>query len=207
LDEADRAEYSRKHAVVPPPRAASAAPALPFAQPFGMSIRGANDMSYQTVFGSTQAYDKGGVQVIDANPKHYVFSNVFEVAATSKPYEKVAVAKNLKYVLEATRAEGVSPWFTASHDEAALVMDGEVEVRLIKPDQPLVPETKEGTVKLAAEPRGRSMGWIKASRGHMALLPKGAAYQFRAITPGVMLLQTITGDCTVEKWADICQTA
>jgi quercetin dioxygenase-like cupin family protein len=172
-----------------------------------MSIRGANDMSYQTVFGSTQAYDKGGVQVIDANPKHYVFSNVFEVAATSKPYEKVAVAKNLKYVLEATRAEGVSPWFTASHDEAALVMDGEVEVRLIKPDQPLVPETKEGTVKLAAEPKGRNMGWIKASRGHMALLPKGAAYQFRAIKPGVMLLQTITGDCTVEKWADICQTA
>ena len=164
-------------------------------------------MSYQTVFGSIDAYEKGGVQVIDANPKHYVFSNVFEVAATSKPYEKVAVARNLKYVLEAARAEGASPWFTASHDEAALVMDGEVEVRLVKPDQALVPEGKEGTVKLAAEPKGRNMGRIRASRGHMALLPKGAAYQFRAIKPGVLLLQTITGDCTVEKWAEICQTA
>jgi hypothetical protein len=172
-----------------------------------MTSRGANDMSTQTVFGSMEAFDKGGVQVIDANPKHYVFSNVFEVAATSKPYERVAVAKNLKYVLEATRAEGVSAWFIASHDEAALVMDGEVEVRLVKPDQALVPEDKEGAVKLDAEPEGRTMGRIRAGRGHMALLPKGAAYQFRAITAGVVLLQTIVGDCTVEKWSDICQIA
>jgi hypothetical protein len=163
--------------------------------------------SPQTVFGSMEGYEKGGVQVIDANPKHYVFSNVYEVAATSKPYEKVAVAKNLKYVLEATRAEGVSPWYTAGHDEAALVMDGEVQIQLVKPEQPLLPEGKEGTVKLAGQPNGRDMGWIRATRGHMALLPKGSAYQFRAIKPGVMLIQTITGDCTVEKWAEICQTA
>jgi hypothetical protein len=51
------------------------------------------------------------------------------------------------------------------------------------------------------------MGWIKARRGHMALLPKGAAYQFRSAKPGVLLLQTIKGDFTVEKWAAICQTA
>ena len=163
--------------------------------------------SYQTVFGSIEAYEKGGVQVIDANPKHYVFSNVFEVASKSKPYEKVVVAKNLKYVLEVTRIEGVSPWFTASHDESALVMDGEVEVRLVKPDQPLVPDSKEGTVKLAGEPKGRSMGWIKAGRGHMALLPKGVGLSVQSDYAGVMLLQTIAGDCTVEKWADICQTA
>jgi hypothetical protein len=162
--------------------------------------------SHETVFGSMESYEKGGIEVIDANPKHYVFSNVFEVAAKSKPYEKVAVAKNLKYVLEAARIDGVSPWFAAAHDESALVMDGEVEVRLIKPDQAVVPEGKEGTVKLAGEPKGRSMGWVKAGRGHMTLLPKGSAYQFRAIKPGVMLIQTITGDCTVEKWADICQT-
>ena len=35
----------------------------------------------------------------------------------------------------------------------------------------------------------------------MALLPKGAAYQFHAGKPGVMLLQTIQGDLTVERWA------
>lgn len=163
-------------------------------------------MSYETVFGSIGQYEKGGVEVIDADPKHYVFSNVFEVASLSKPYEKVAVGKNIKYVIETMRAEGVSPWFTASHDEAALVMDGEIDVHLVKPDRPLVSDTTEGSVQLAGEPPGRAMGWIRATRGHMTLLPKGAAYQFRARTPGVLILQTIQGAHTVEKWADICQT-
>ena len=74
----------------------------------------------QTVFGSLEHYEKGGVQVIDDDPKHYVFSNVFEVASKSKPYEKVCVGQNLKYVLETLRAEGASPWFAADHDESAL---------------------------------------------------------------------------------------
>jgi len=166
-------------------------------------------MSMQhTVFASLDHYDKGGVQVIDDSPKDYAFSNVFEVASKSKPYEKVAVGKNLKYVLEAVRAEGESPWFTASHDEAALVMDGDIEVRYVKPAEPLVPDSKEGTVALSSEPKGRSMGWVRARRGHMALLPKGAAYQFRARgKPGVLLMQTIKGDLTVERWGDICQKA
>jgi len=162
--------------------------------------------NYHTEFGSLNHYEKGGVQVIDDDPKHYVFSNVFEVASKSKPYEKVAVGKNLRYVLEAVRGEGISPWFAAAHDEAALVMDGEIEVHLIKPDQPLVPAGKEGSVKLGGEPKGRKMGWVKARRGHMALLPKGAAYQFRTPKPGVLLIQTIKGDYTVERWAEICQT-
>ena len=75
--------------------------------------------SNPTVFGSLEHYEKGGVQVIDDNPKNYVFSNVFEVASKSKPYEKVCVGKNLSYVIEALRAEGTSPWFAADHDEAA----------------------------------------------------------------------------------------
>jgi hypothetical protein len=50
------------------------------------------------------------------------------------------------------------------------------------------------------------MGWVKARRGHMALLPKGAAYQFRSAKPGVLLQQTILGDFTVERWDEICQT-
>lgn len=162
--------------------------------------------AYQTVFGSLDHYEKGGVEVIDDDPKHYVFSNIFEVASKSKPYEKVVVAQNLKYVIETLRAEGNSPWFSNAHDEAALVMDGEVEVHLIKPDQPLVAEGKEGSVKLNGEPKGKKMGWVKARKGHMALLPKGAAYQFRSAKPGVILLQTIKGDYTVERWAEICQT-
>src|SRR3954470_1047071 len=94
--------------------------------------------SQRTFFGSLQNYQKGGVEIIDDDPKRYAFSNVFEVASKSKPYEKVAVGKNLKYVIEAVRAEGTSPWFAASHDESALVMDGNVEVHFVKPDQPVV---------------------------------------------------------------------
>ena len=90
----------------------------------------------KTQFGSLDSYQKGGVQAIDDDPKHYAFSNIFEVASKSKPYEKVAVGKNLKYVIEALRAEGTSPWFASAHDEAALVMDGEIEVHFVKPDQP-----------------------------------------------------------------------
>src|SRR5215471_17459322 len=112
--------------------------------------------SPQTVFGSLKKYEKGAVHVISDDPKHYVFSNVFEVASKSKPYEKVCVGKNLRYVIEAVRAEGDSPWFAASHDEAALVMDGAVEVHLVKPDQELVPESKEGTVLVGdAAPKGK----------------------------------------------------
>lgn len=160
-----------------------------------------------TVFGSLKHYEKGRVDVVDDDPRHYVFSNVFEVASKSKPYEKVAVGQNVSYVIEAIRAEGNSPWYAAAHDEAALVMDGEVEVHLIKPDQALVPEGKEGTVKLSGEPKGRKMGWVKIRRGHMALLPKGAAYQFRSAAPSVVLLQTIKGENTIERWAEICQVS
>lgn len=161
-----------------------------------------------TVFGSLDHYSKGGVQAIDDDPKDYAFSNVFEVASHAKPYEKVAVGKNLKYVLEAVRADGVSPWFAAAHDEAALVMDGDVLVQFIRPTVPAVPPAKEGTVKLDHEPSGERMGWVRARRGHMVLLPAGAAYQFQAnAQPGVLLIQTIQGDETIERWADICQTA
>ena len=159
-----------------------------------------------TRFGSLEHYEKGGVQVINDDPRNYVFSNIFEVASKSEPYEKVAVGKNLKYVLEAIRAEGTSPWYTASHDEAAIVMDGEVEIRLVKLDTPAVsPTSTRGPRCWRATPKGKQMGYIVARRGHMALLPKGAAYQFHAAKPGVILLQTIRGDLTVERWQDICQ--
>jgi hypothetical protein len=80
-------------------------------------------------------------------------------------------------------------------------------VHFVKPDQAAVAAGKEGSIKLAAEPKGKKMGWVKCRRGHQALLPKGSAYQFKAVgKPGVILLQTIKGDLTVEKWAEICQT-
>jgi hypothetical protein len=160
---------------------------------------------YTTRFGSLLDYDKGGVEVIDDEPEHYAFSNVFEVAANAKAWEKVAVGKNQQYVLEAVRAEGTSEWRTAAHDESALVMDGAVTVELVKLEASPVPADKTGSVRLDGEPQGRPMGRIVARRGHMVLLPAGAAYRFSADEPGVILLQTIDGDDTVYRWAEIIQ--
>jgi hypothetical protein len=160
----------------------------------------------KTVFGSLHNYQKGGVEIINDDARNYVFSNVFEVASKAKPWERVAVGKNFEYVIETVRAEGSSPWFACGHDEFALVMDGKVHIRLVKPDRPLVDGEKNGAIKLAAPPQGRKMGHILAGRGHMALLPKGSAYQFHADQPAVIAMQTIQGDVTVERWADICQT-
>ena len=159
----------------------------------------------RTVFGSLRDYQKGRIEIISDDPKNYVFSNVFEVASRSKPYERVAVGKNFEYVIECLRAEGTSPWYTCAHDEFALVMDGKVEVRLVKIDSQLLPPPeKDGAVSLAGKPKGRKMGTITAGRGHMALLPKGAAYQFHTDEPGVITIQTIQGDLTIERWAEIC---
>lgn len=161
---------------------------------------------FHTVFGSLNDFVKGDLEIIDDDPKHYVFSNVFEVASKSKPYEKVVVALNLGYVLEAIRAEGTSPWFAAAHDEFAIVMDGSVEVSLVKLDDPdaVVAPDKQGSVLVRGEPVGRRMGWVKAGKGHQVLLPRGAAYRFSAAQPGVLLLQTILGELSVQKWSEIC---
>ena len=161
---------------------------------------------YVTQFGLLTDYEKGGVDAIDDDPKHYAFSNVFEVAGSSRPWEKVAVARNQQYVLEAVRAEGTSEWRSAAHDEFALVMDGVVDVELIALDLPAVPAGKGGSVRLGGDPVGRPMGRIVARRGHMALLPANAAYRMHADRPAAVLLQTIAGDDTVERWAEICQT-
>jgi hypothetical protein len=162
---------------------------------------------HPTVFGSIDAFEKGTMEVIDDDPKRYTYSNMFDVASISKPYEKVAVARNMEYVLEVLRAEGTSGWRSAPHDEFALVMDGEVEVELVKlADASIVPEDKEGSVALPGEPEGTPMGRVVARRGHMTLLPKGAAYRFDAKRPGVIMMQTIAGEDTVYKWAEICQT-
>lgn len=163
--------------------------------------------TYTTDFGSLSSYRKGRIDIIDDDPRRYVFSNVFDVAAHARPYEKIAVGKNRQYVIEAIRAEGTSEWRTAPHDEFALVMDGEVEIHLKKlgPDD-IGPTAERGSNALKAEPSGPYMGSIRAGRGHMTLLPVGAAYQFHADSPGVILLQTQLGPDTQERWTEIIQT-
>lgn len=165
--------------------------------------------AYQTRFGSIDRYEKGGVQIIDDDVKHYAFSNCFEIASRSKPYEKVVFGQNQIYALEVIRAEGDSPWYTCAHDEFALVMDGEVEIHLIQLDakQTVKDTEKNGAVLVQGAPNGKKMGWMKLRRGHQGMLPKNTAYQFRSARPGVVILQTCKGDLSIERWSDVCQTA
>lgn len=166
-------------------------------------------VTYETRFGSLDRYEKGGVQAIDDNVRHYAFSNCFEIASKARPYERVVFGQNQIYVLEAVRAEGDSPWFTCAHDEFALCMDGEVEVHLVRLDaaQTVADSEKNGAVLVQGEPKGRRMGWMKLGRGHQGLLPKNSAYRFRSAKPGVLVLQTCKGELSVERWAEICQVA
>jgi hypothetical protein len=168
-----------------------------------------SSVSYRTQFGSIDNFDKGGVQIIDDDVKHYAFSNCFDIASKAKPYERVVFGQNQIYVLEALRAEGASPWYTCAHDEFALSMDGEVEIHLVKLGaEQTVPDTEHnGAVLVKGDPQGPKMGWLKIKRGHQALLPKNTAYQFRSARPAVVILQTCKGDLSVERWAEICQTA
>jgi len=162
---------------------------------------------YTTDMASIGSYTCGSITVIDDDKKNYVFSNMFDVAANSRPYERVAVAKNFEYVVEAARAEGVSPWYTAAHDEFVVALDGQVEVKFIKLDHPdsAVGPKSEGAHRIEGTPEGRSMGYVKLDRGHMALLPVGAAYQFSAPKACALMIQSIDGPETVHKWSEICQ--
>ncbi|MEO1020697.1 MAG: hydroxyquinol 1,2-dioxygenase [Pseudomonadota bacterium] len=162
---------------------------------------------YTTEFGSIDSFKKGGVTVIDDDAKKYVFSNMFEAAANAQPYERVAVAKNFEYVIESVRAEGTSDWYTAAHDEFVVCMDGKVEVHFVKlsdPDAAVDPES-EGAHKLQGNPDGQKMGRVVLGRGHMAMLPVGAAYRFDSPATCTLMIQTIDGPETVHKWTEICQ--
>ena len=170
------------------------------------NLRGKERAFYTTRFGSLAKYEKGGVEIINDDPRHYAFSNVFEIASNAAPYEKTAVGKNMRYVVEVIRAEGTSEWRTAAHDEFTLVLDGEVEISLVKLAHSPPAADADGSVALDDEPEGQPMGRIVARRGHMALLPAGSAYRFRADRPGVMLQQTAAGPDTLFRWSEICQS-
>ncbi|MCB1330784.1 MAG: hypothetical protein KDK28_15700 [Maritimibacter sp.] len=161
-----------------------------------------------TNYATIDDHESGSITIISKDDKkNYVFSNMYEVSATSKPYERVAVAKNFEYVIESVRAEGVSSWYSAAHDEFAVAMDYPVTVELVKLDDPdaVVDPESEGAHKLGGEPVGKKMGTIKLGHGHMALLPVGAAYRFTAERPATLMVQTIDGPETVHKWAEICK--
>lgn len=160
--------------------------------------------TYKTVFGSLDSYEKGRIEIIDDDPKHYAFSNVFEVASKSKAYEKVAVGLNQQYVLEAIRAEGDSGWFVCDHDETVLCMDGEVRVEFLKPNEAVHRDGADGSYALPDAPAGKSMGHVILRRGHQALLPEQCAYRFSATKVSVLLQQTLVGPLTKQRWASIC---
>lgn len=110
--------------------------------------------AYQTRFGSLKNFEKGRVEPIDDDVKHYAMSNCFDIASKSQPYEKVVFGQNQIYVLETLRADGTSPWFTCAHDEFALVMDGTVEVHLVQLEADQAVADTEKTAPC----------WCKASR-------------------------------------------
>ncbi len=161
---------------------------------------------YETKFGSLSGYERGKVVIVDDDPRNYAFSNVFEVASSARPFEKIAVAKNLQYVLEVVRVEGSSPWRTCVHDEFALVMDGEVTFSYVDLQTPPTDLPDSGSVELTGEPAGSFMGTVVAGHGHMALLPAGSAYRYASDSPAVLLVQTVEGPDTQYRWSEICQT-
>jgi hypothetical protein len=163
-------------------------------------------VAYNTKVGSLDAYEKGSIELAD-DLRKYAFSNIYEVAGKSAPFERVAVVQNLEYVAETVRIEGDSPWYAAPHDEFALVMDGEVTFRFVKLADDQVPGHEGGAVRLGGVPNGSNMGRVTARRGHQVLLPKGAVYQMSAAKPAVAIVQTRDGPETVKRWSEICTLA
>ena len=164
-------------------------------------------MSSITHFASMNDFEKVGVEIIgNDEPSRYLFSNMFEVASNSKPWERVIVAKNIEFTIECTKAvKGESSWYLCGHDETALVMQGEVEITFVKPDTFFETPSLSGAIKLEKKPAGQAMGKIKMRRGHLALLPANAAYSFRSVGEGVLLIQSMEGPESAVKWREICQ--
>ncbi|MDQ8935591.1 hydroxyquinol 1,2-dioxygenase [Acinetobacter rudis] len=159
--------------------------------------------AYTTKFGSLKDYEKGSIQIVQGEASNYAFSNVFEVAEHATAYDKIVVGLNQKYVIETVRAEGQSVWYTASHDEFVVVMDGEIRVDFLKLKSVVNAEI-EGTQLAGEQPDGIPMGYVVLKKGHQAILPVGSAYRFEANDPSVLLIQTIKGPLSLEKWSEIC---
>lgn len=159
--------------------------------------------AYHTNFASLDNFEKGSIQMIQGKASHYVFSNIFEVAKNAQPYDKTVVGINQKYVIESVRAEGTSAWYTCSHDEFLISMDGEVRVEFLKLAQ-AVDASIEGTQLAGEQPDGKPMGYVVLQQGHQTILPAGTAYRINSAKPATVLLHTIKGPLSIEKWAEIC---
>ena len=100
---------------------------------------------------------------------------------TPRPWEKVAVAKNMEYVLEVIRAEGTS---RVAGDPARRVRPGRRRRghrRTARPRRAAGrPPTPRVRSRVDGEPSGTPMGRVVAGHGHMALLPAGRCYRFVA---------------------------
>ena len=48
------------------------------------------------------------------------------------------------------------------------------------------------------------MGKTILRRGHMALLPENTAYAFVSKQPSTLMLQSVLGELSEQRWADIC---
>src|SRR5207237_7499822 len=129
---------------------------------FGNSLaREENPMGrYTTVLGSLHEFEKGRLSIVDDDPKHYCHSNVFAVASRSSPWEKIAVGKNLEYVIEAIRAEGTSAWMAANHDEFVVLLDGEVTISFAEHGESVRAAGNAGTQRLGRDPSGRPLGRV-----------------------------------------------
>ena len=163
---------------------------------------------YTTVFGSLAHYEKGRVEIIQDKARHYAFSNIFEVASQAQPYEKTAVAKNLEYVVEVLRAEGRSDWFTAAHDEFAVVMDGHSRAtsgQTRRRRTAVVSADTQGSVRLPGPPTGKKMGLDETPTRTSG--PAPSRVRPISLWPNSRVLfccKRCKGPLTLEKWADIC---
>jgi hypothetical protein len=150
--------------------------------------------------GSMAQYAKGGVDIVDPreNVRRYVFSNVYEIGARARPYEKLAVAKNGPYVVECIVAEGVMPkWYLRPHDEFLLCLEGEVRIDFIAPQTEIPPGGH-------ADIPGEEIGYIIVREGNLCLLPQGVAYRLSANRRSLLLQQTKQSEDTLFAWEDIC---
>jgi hypothetical protein len=154
----------------------------------------------QPLSASMAHYTKGGVDIVDPreNVKRYVYSNVYEIGAQAKPYEKLAVARNGPYVIECIVAEGSMPqWRVQPHDEFILCLEGEVRVDFIEPRVEVPPGVH-------TQVPGEDVGYLIVREGNLCLLPQGMAYKFSAPRRSLLLQQTKQNDDTVLAWERIC---
>ena len=120
---------------------------------------------FQTVFGSLNDYTKGELKIINDDPKHYVFSNIFDVATKSKPYEKVVGGRSTSSTSSKPSAPKACPTgLQRRTTKFAIIMDGEVRIDLVKLDnaeQPWSPPTSRAPSRSRANPSARR--WVISS--------------------------------------------